>query len=312
MNEMMGNDQVSIMLFEVNTLENDPLGLPVKCPADSFLIRLREQGKEMRILLDGAKKGQGKEVIIPYLVRHGIFDLDCVIISHAHNDHFGGIIDLLNDPRFTIHHFVYAPIEDSIVKQSDSEENYLFWRELRQHIDKLPKVTELDERDEGTSLSFGEKLSLDIVSTPDREVLKTNQNVDLNNFNLVLRLRYGSFTALFPGDCGEDQAAQILRSPQSDWIRSVTMLKAAHHGGDASTTPEFIEACQAKIVVIPCNETVVEHRPSFIQNLHRFTRFGAKVLRADWARELEVRTDGKAVICSLRTDGFTETTRMEL
>lgn len=312
MNETLAEGELSIYLFDVNTLESDPLGLPLKNPADSFLIRLRENGKEIRMLLDGAKKGQGKAIIIPHLEKHGIFELDAVILSHAHNDHFGGMIDLLHDSRFTVREFIYAPMEDDVVERSDSRQNYLFWRELREQIRLLPKVIELDERDEGKSLRFGERLRFDIVSTPDREYLRTSRKVDLNECNAVLRLRYGSFTALFPGDCGEYQADQILRSPQSHMIRSVTMLKASHHGGDASMTPELIQACNPRIVVIPCNETVVEHRTAFVQNMHLFSRSGAKVLRADWARELEIRTDGSAVQTKLRTDWFTEISKLNL
>lgn len=310
--EGIGTGSVSIMLFDVNTQDTDRFGIPYKCPADSFLIRVRESGGEYNILLDGAKKGQGREVIIPYLLEQGITTLDCIILSHAHNDHFGGLVDLLNDPRFTVRQFVYSPIDDDIVQQSDDSDNFLFWMELREQLRNHPNVLELDEKDVGTSLSFGSKLSFDVLSTPDRDYLRRHKQVDLNNFNIVLRLQYGRFTALMTGDCGEYQANRILESPQKEMIQSVTMLKAAHHGGDAATTEEFIRECGASVVVVPCNETVVEHRPSFIRNMHLFGRLGAKVLRADWSRRIEVRTDGSTVECVLETDLFTETSHLKL
>ncbi|WP_274362140.1 ComEC/Rec2 family competence protein [Paenibacillus thermotolerans] len=303
---------VSMMLFDVNRLETDALGDPHKCPADSFLIRVQGSDGEINILLDGAKKGQGRQIVIPYLLEQGITTLDCVILSHAHSDHFGGLVDLLNDPRFTVRQFVYSPIDDEIVRQSDDGDNYSFWMELRERLRTHPNVLELNENDVGTSLRFGSKLSFDVVSTPDREYLGRHSHVDLNDFNIVLRLRYGRFTALMTGDCGVYQANRILNSPQKEMIRSVTMLKAAHHGGDASTTEEFIRECGAPIVVVPCNETVVEHRPSFIRNMHLFGRLGAKVLRADWSKRIQVNTDGNAVECVLETEWFTEKTFMKL
>ncbi|UVI27513.1 ComEC/Rec2 family competence protein [Paenibacillus spongiae] len=303
---------VHIKLFDVNTPETDQLGFPHGNPADSFLIRIQEEGEERRILLDGAKQGQGKHVIIPYLIENGITTLDCIILSHAHNDHFGGIIDILEDPRFTVHQFIYSPLDDDIVEQSCDANNYEGWLTLRKLVGQLPNVLELNETHIGTELRFGSEARFEIVSTPDRDYLRANKQVDLNDFNLIVKLKLGKFSALMAGDCGEYQSRQILNSNQRQSIESVTMLKAAHHGGDASTTPEFIHACGAKLVVIPCNVTVVEHRPSFIQNMHLFSRLGAKLLRADWARNIEVRTDGSRVECIMETDLFNETTLLEL
>ncbi|GIP39472.1 hypothetical protein J31TS4_27520 [Paenibacillus sp. J31TS4] len=303
---------LTIKLFDVNSRETDGLGHPEKCPADSFLIHLQEAEKDYYVLLDGAKKGQGKAVILPYLIANGIAELDCVIVSHPHNDHFGGIVDLLGDPRITVKQFVYAPLEDELVKHSDDADNYTFWMELREQVKRLPDVWEVNETHIGSSLAFGKELSLSVLAAPDRGEMGGKTKVDLNNANLVLRLDYGKFSALFPGDCGEYQARQIMASTQGSRIQSVTMLKASHHGGDESATPAFIQACDAKVVLVPCNETVVEHRPSFVGNLHLLSRNGAKVLRADRARTIVVRTDGKRVECRAETEVFQETSILYL
>lgn len=300
------NQMLSITMLDVNRPETNAAGIPYGCPADAFLIRVSGEDGEVFLLWDGGKKGQGRQIIIPYLLARGITELDAVIVTHPHNDHFGGIIDVLNDSRISIRRFIYSPIDDEIVCRSDDDENYQFWLELRERISGLPEVLELNEAHVGTSLQFGSGLFLDIVAVPDSEYVNSAPVISLNDCNAVIRLRYGSFTALMPGDCGEIQSEQILRSPQKSWIESVTLLKAAHHGGDASTTAEFIRECGARIVLIPCNDTVVEHRPSFVQNLHLFSWLGAKVLRADWAHEVQVVTDGNSAECITETDHYGE------
>jgi competence protein ComEC len=302
-----------IKSFDLNTRKNGPTGLPELCPADGFLIQHERNGNKTNILLDAGKKGQGTQVILPYLKKNGINTIDYLILSHAHNDHFGGMIDILLDQEITIDQLIYYPIADETVKQSDDEENYRFWLEWITLIQqKTRSIRKIDESEVGTKLHINPELNFDIVCTPDSGILKQTNVVNLNDFNLVLRLNFHRFSALFPGDCGVAQANQILNSAQKKLIDSVTVLKAAHHGGDESATVAFNRQCDPRLVLITCNEIVVEHRPSFIQNLHDFSLAGAKLIRMDHFHDVDIVTDGHFMTCHAESNRYKETSEFVL
>jgi competence protein ComEC len=298
-----------IKTFDLNSRDTGAMGIPELNPADSFLIStFDENGHETHILLDAGKKGQADNIIIPYLRENNILTIDYLILSHMHYDHFGGIIDIMKDPDITVREVIYAPISDTSIDNCDvGELNSSLCREMLELV-HLPnqKVTTIGKDRVGGIIPINNDLYFDIISVPDESFISSGQRAPLNNLNLVVKLNYRKFTALFPGDCGVIQTGFITQSALYEKVKDVVLLKASHHGGNESTTKEFIETCNPQIVIIPCNHLVVDHVPPFITNLHIFERNGAKVFRCDLYRELDILTDGHTVHCMGRTDKFVE------
>jgi competence protein ComEC len=297
-----------IKVFDLNRRETERVGYPPGNPADGFLIRYRNGQRKWNILLDGGKKGHGEKIIRPYLREVGIRKLDMVFISHMHFDHFGGFIDLLSDPYIEVEQLIYAPVsEDTISRGDRSGISPRLWEELKAVMkERNVKEVKITEEDVGCRITLDDLFSFTIVATPIKRWEEDPGELNINDFNLILKMEFNAFSALFTGDCATKQAETILRSPMEQTIRDITLLKAAHHGGDESTTVEFIRRCNPKLVLIPCNWLVVEERPSFIQNLHEFTRHGAKIFRSDQCQDIDVYTDGRSICCLARTQDYTE------
>lgn len=300
-----------IKVFDLNTPRTGKMGFPELQPADSFLITLFEADQSIHILVDAGKRGQAEQIIVPYLVENGITRLDYVIVTHPHDDHFGGMFDILNNEAITIDQWIYAPVPDGVVlSESGHDRNYEQWLELRGILanghPRTKKIVELDHRDVGGKLDLTADGYIQWVALPDSAYYTPLDKVNINNVSIVFRLNYRGFTALFTGDCGVHQAEAILQSPQEEWIRDVHVLKASHHGGDESTTKEFIDRCRAKIVLIPCNVLVVNGRESFIHNLHLFSKEGAKIFRSDLHHTIELETDGQTIECYAETEQYKE------
>lgn len=297
-----------IQVFELNTKHNCGLGIPEGNPADSFLISTLSGSNQTHVLVDAGKKGHGEKVIIPYLLKHQIETIDRLILSHLHYDHFGGIIDLLRDPRIRIKELLYSPLPDAAMRNNDAGDlNYSLWKELEGLLSESDLIlTKVTQQQTGATIQIGGDASLRILSVPDELIVNEDGRTNLNEMNVIVKLHYRQFSALFPGDCGPRQAGRLLGSELAHQVKDTFLLKAAHHGGDESTSEAFIRLCNAQLVVIPCNEVVTRHRPSFIGNTHVFADNGAKLFRCDYYKHIEIVTNGSEVQCIGNTDQYSE------
>jgi len=58
------------------------------------------------MLIDAGEKGHGKADVLPTLKRcYGIKNLDYVVVTHPHSDHFGGMPEVLNE--MTVNKAIY-------------------------------------------------------------------------------------------------------------------------------------------------------------------------------------------------------------
>jgi beta-lactamase superfamily II metal-dependent hydrolase len=67
--------------------------------ADSILVTGWNFGVPERVLIDGGNKGDAPTVKA-FLAQRGVTYLNHVVCTHPHDDHAGGLVDLLNDPTF--------------------------------------------------------------------------------------------------------------------------------------------------------------------------------------------------------------------
>ncbi len=150
-------------------------------------------------------------VLIPYLQHRGIRHIDTLIISHADNDHIGGLGALLEAFEVT--------------------------QILTSRVDKVPGATNCVT---GQSWSVS-SLEFNIVS-PDQ-----NTPEGSNNRSCVLRISNGYKTVLISGDI-ERQVEQYLLRDGVDL--SADVLLVPHQGSKTSSTVNFIDAVDPYLALI--------------------------------------------------------------
>ena len=178
----------------------------------SILVRLPNGGNA---LIDGGPREQGGE-IVANLGRLRVDTLDAVVVSHADEDHSGGLIDVIDSvPISTVYDSgyphtteTYADLLDAIKR---SEARYVETRTGEQ-IDLDPEV----------SMEF---------------IYPSALNAGTNESSLALRLDYGEFAAQFVGDLGFDEEQALLAAGR---VSPVTLLEVGHHGSAGSSSVEFL------------------------------------------------------------------------
>lgn len=233
------------------------------------------------ILLDGggnpAFRGDidspGRYRVVPFLEHRRVKKLDLVIVSHPHEDHFGGLFAVLE--KF--------PIE-ALVLNGDIAETPLY-REFLNLAEKKGISREIVEK--GDRFLLGEHLELQILNPPPQ--LFTGTRSDANNNSLVIYLRYKNFGALFTGDIEKEAAEHLLKE---ELLPPCQIIKIPHHGGYLENLEELLERVSPVYAVIPVGINSFGHPHEATINALQKKNVG--IYRTDLHGAVTVVTDGNS------------------
>ena len=198
---------------------------------DSLLI-VSPQGQTM--LIDGGGaigpfRGEfdyGEDVVSPYLWWRGLDHLDVVVLTHAHDDHIGGL------PRI-IENFHPRELWLGINPETPALQR------LRRTA--LANHAEIRQHTQGDDFDWG-GARIHVLSPPQHW---QPQPKPKNDDSLAFLISYGRTKALLAGDAEKKMEEFIA----SQWVEA-DLLKVAHHGSATSTTPELLEASHPRFAVI--------------------------------------------------------------
>ncbi len=214
----------------------------------------------------------GEEVVSPALWAHGIRRLDAVAISHAHEDHIGGMAAVL------------ANFQPRVLLVGNNPLSRPYAALLAQAAEAGIPV---EQHRQGDSWKLGDAVRVQTL-WPSRAY--TPKPEPGNNDSLVLRLAYRDTSALLEGDAQALAEAEMLKAG----IEHTDVLKVGHHGSNSSTIPPFLAALSPEYGLISCGRrNFYGHpRPATLDKLQ-----GAHVLtmRTDTLGEADIFLDGRYV-----------------
>ena len=227
-------------------------------------------GQESRLGID-----PGEEAVSPYLWSRGFQKLDVVALTHAHQDHLGGLPAILQNFRVRKLWLGREISSAALAKLEDLA-----------RVHKIPIEHEMRGKTFALDDLQGEFLWPDAAYSDLAPVAK-------NNDSLVLRLHYGESTALLPGDAEKEAEHQMLAENVEGALQA-DILKIGHHGSKNSTTPEFLAAVRPQVAIISAGEDNPYGHPSK-ELLERLEVAGIRVLRTDRNGAVQVLTDGHRI-----------------
>jgi competence protein ComEC len=229
----------------------------------------------------------GEEAVSPYLWSRGFQRLDIVALTHAHQDHLGGLTAILEN-----FHVGRLWIGREVSSQGLAK------------LEELARQRQIPIEHELRGKSFrwdgvdGDFLWPEIVP---EEVAPSAKNND----SLVLRLHFGGETFLLPGDAEKQVEREILSENSAETLQS-SVLKIGHHGSKNSTMPEFLAAVQPRVGIISAGEGNPYGHPN-AELLGRLENAGVRILRTDRDGAVHVLTDGTRleITCFIACAGAT-------
>ncbi|HDK82064.1 MAG TPA: DNA internalization-related competence protein ComEC/Rec2, partial [Nitrospirae bacterium] len=181
---------------------------------------------EKIMLIDGGtgSPDMGRMVIAPYLWSKGIKHIDYLVLSHAHPDHYGGLIYVMDNFK----------IGEIWFNGRSIPEAGEFFRKIKER--EIPKIV----------LKRG-----DVLETEEYKVLvlhpydeffagsSRGEFSDQNSDSLVLKIESDDLSVLFTGDIEKEAEENLVHL--SKWLKS-DIIKVPHHGGRTSSSSAFVKA----------------------------------------------------------------------
>ena len=229
--------------------------------ADSILI----QNQDQVMLIDAGTNEAGKTVV-NYLKNLGITKIDYLIGTHPHEDHIGGLDDVINN--FDIGQ-IYMPKIETTTKT---------FEDVLDAIEN--KNLTVTAPNKGDKIEIGQTEG-EFMTEPILD--KDNLNVS----SLVLRLEFGNTSYLFMGDA-EEENEETISWPKTD------VLKVGHHGSSTSSSESFLEQVQPKYAIIMAGKDNSYGLPTQ-ETIDKLNNIGCEIYRTDEDGNIQMTSDGNTI-----------------
>jgi competence protein ComEC len=276
---------------------------------DSILI-ISPEGKA--VLIDAGDTGKGK-VVLEALKRYNVQQIDYFVATHPHPDHIGGadevikaikVLNVIDNGQGPDVPESFAPAKPvagaapgkktaakTVAKKPDrSSAITKFYDEYKDAVAQSGAHYEKAEAGKKYDIGGGARLTMLAPIEPlfTRDQIKTGGNLPNAN-SIVMRLDYGDFSMLLPGDAEEQTEHRMLTK---DINLKVKILKVAHHGSKYATSQDFLARVKPEVAIISCGEWNRYGHPSQVV-LDRLRAASVKLYRTDLQGEITITTKGK-------------------
>ena len=220
------------------------------------------------VLIDAGNNEDG-QLLVEYFKELGVKKFKYVIGTHAHEDHIGGIDNIINN--FELDKF-YMP---DVITTTKTFEDVLDALLKKQKAFDTPKI--------------GDKFKLNDL---EFEVLYLGTDKsDLNDTSIVLKITYKNTTYLFMGDA-TSKVEKILINEGKDLSSDV--LKVGHHGSQYSSTATFLKKVNPSYAVIQVGQDNEYDHPKQV-TLDKLNKLNTLTYRTDEQGTIILTSDGENI-----------------
>lgn len=304
--EMIKSKDLSIHFMELGN----------KYTGDSTLIKVGD----VEVLVDAGSKTSSIETIYNYTSQYVEGDLDYIIVTHAHEDHYAGfstskyedslfgkynvgsgttIIDFAQITTNKASNKMYKYYQANLNSATNGEEG-------AKHYNVLEALSAY----ENGTISLSEDVSLKFL---DQEYYHTKSSTENDHSVCFLLSQENKHHYLFTGDLEEKgEISLVAKNPD---LPCVDLYKAGHHGSKTSSSKTLLEKIQPKMCAVCCCAGSSEYTKNndnqfptqqFIDNIAPYTsQIYVTTICKDYDKGLFESLNGNIIVsCSKEDEGI--------
>lgn len=213
---------------------------------DALLIQTPDDGIDgngvaegYNILIDAGNLGtleltDGGDYVVDYLRRLGVRRLDYAIVTHAHADHYGGMLRVMEeltvvnvvDPGYNADTTSWSRFLGAAEEATLTNGGMFFRPAIGAWVAQA-----------GDTVDWGDELKVEVLSASAQATQGKADNNKVNNTSVVLRVTYGEVGLLLMGDAEVETEERLLASGRD---LKANILKVGHHGSQTSSSTAFL------------------------------------------------------------------------
>lgn len=248
---------------------------------DGFVVTLKDQV----IVIDcGPILHSG--AMTKYLKKMGVKKIDVLILSHQHQDHFGGLDQIVSN--FKVDKIYITEIE---TKTNMTPFEVFHYYRCNSTIATFNMINHYSSV-ESFKTKKGKLKTESVGEMTITFIGPVKSYDDINNNSLVFKLEYKDVSVLFTGDIEKKSELDLVEEYGDDL--KVDILKLPHHGSHTSSCEEFLAKTDPQIALISCaidNDFWHPHK----QVAKRLKENGIVLYRTDEDGDIIIVTDGHEI-----------------
>ncbi|MCZ6690503.1 MAG: lamin tail domain-containing protein [Planctomycetota bacterium] len=193
------------------------------------------------LLVDSGKNGHGSR-LKAIMDQAGVTQIDFFVCTHYHEDHYGGIDDLVNDEGITVVNAFDRGEKDQLSDTKRSQVTFVDYENAvgnrAVHLVRGDTIPLDDPRTTVTCIASG-----GIVIGEDSPVVGDSEN----DKSIALLIEFQGFRYVIGGDIEVTTEGKIATS---DLALDVDIYQANHHGSHTSSSLAFLTDLQPRVVII--------------------------------------------------------------